>query len=116
MMQVAGWPTMDHINDCYSRNTYTKRNYLTMIISHSEFILLYKQGDIFHICLVVSSPLDLGCLIRPKFKCFLTRLLAQEATPSSSVRNLDSALNFKSHISGISCACYYHTRDIRSIE
>ena len=45
-------------------------------------------------------------------KCFLTRLLAQEVTPSPSARNLgivfDSAPNFKSYISGISCACYYH--------
>ena len=47
-------------------------------------------------------------------KCFPTRLLAQEvALPSA--RNLgivfDSAFNFKSHISGISHACYYHMRD-----
>ena len=45
-------------------------------------------------------------------KCFPTRLLAQEVTLSPSARNLgivfDSALNFKSHISGISRACYYH--------
>ena len=45
-------------------------------------------------------------------KCFPTRLLAQEVTPSPSARNLgivfDSALYFKSHISGISRACYYH--------
>ena len=52
-------------------------------------------------------------------KCFPTRLLAQEVTPSPSARNLgivfDSALNFKSHISGISRACYYHIRDMRRI-
>ena len=52
-------------------------------------------------------------------KCFQTRLLAQEVTPSSSARNLgiifDTALNFKSHISGISLACYYHIRDMRGI-
>ena len=48
-----------------------------------------------------------------------TRLLAQEVTPSPSARNLgivfDGALNFKSHISGISRACYYHIRDMRRI-
>ena len=42
-------------------------------------------------------------------KCFPTRLLAQEVSPSPYARNLgavfDSALNFKSHISGISRAC-----------
>ena len=52
-------------------------------------------------------------------KCFPTRLLAQEVTPAPSARNLgivfDSALNFKSHISGISRACYYHVRDMRRI-
>ena len=52
-------------------------------------------------------------------KSFPTRLLAQEVTPSPSARNLgivfDSALNFKSHISGISRACYYHIRDMRRI-
>ena len=52
-------------------------------------------------------------------QCFPTRLLAQEVTPSPSARNLgivfDSALNFKSHISGISHACYYHIRDMRKI-
>ena len=52
-------------------------------------------------------------------KCSPTRLLAQEVTPSPSARNLgiifDSALNFKSHISGISRACYYHIRDMRKI-
>ena len=52
-------------------------------------------------------------------KCFSIRLLAQEVTPSPSARNLgivfDSALNFKSHISGISRACYYHIRDMRRI-
>ena len=41
-------------------------------------------------------------------KCFPTRLLAQEVTPSSSARNLgivfDSALHFRGHKS----ACYYH--------
>ena len=46
-----------------------------------------------------------------------SRLLAQEVTPSPSARNLgivfDSALNFKSHISGISRAWYYHIRDMR---
>ena len=51
-------------------------------------------------------------------KCFL-RLLAQEVTPSPSARNLgivfDSVLNFRSHISGISRACYYHIRDMRRI-
>ena len=57
---------------------------------------------------------------REKFsKCFPTRLLAQEVTPSPSARNLgivfDSALNFKSHISGISRACYYHIRDMRRV-
>ena len=44
-------------------------------------------------------------------KCFPTRSMAQEVTPSPSARNLgivfDSALNFKSHISGTSRACYY---------
>ena len=49
-------------------------------------------------------------------KCFPTILLAQEVTHSPSARNLgivfDSALNFKSHISGISRACYYHICDI----
>ena len=53
-------------------------------------------------------------------KCFPTRLLAQEVTPAPSARNLgivfDSALNFKSHISGISRACYYHIRDMRRIK
>ena len=52
-------------------------------------------------------------------KCFLTRLLAQEITPSPSSINLgivfDSAINFKSHISGISHACYYHIRDMHRI-
>ena len=52
-------------------------------------------------------------------KCFTTKLLAQEVTPSPSARNLgivfDSALNFKSHISGISRACSYHIRDMRRI-
>ena len=52
-------------------------------------------------------------------KCFPTRLLAQEVTPSPSATNLgivfDSASNFKSHISGISRACYYHIRDMRRI-
>ena len=52
-------------------------------------------------------------------KCFPTGLLAQEVTPSPSARNLgivfDSALNFKSHMSGISRACYYHIRDMRRI-
>ena len=52
-------------------------------------------------------------------KCFPTRLLAQEVTPFPSARNLgivfDSALHFKSHISGISRACYYHIRDMRRI-
>ena len=47
-------------------------------------------------------------------KCFPTRLLAQEVTPSPSSRNLgivfDSALNLKSHIFGIS-----HIRDMRRI-
>ena len=48
---------------------------------------------------------------REKFsKCLPTRLLAPEVTPSPSARNLgivfDSGLNFKSHISGISRACY----------
>ena len=43
---------------------------------------------------------------REKFpKCFPTRLLAHEVTPSPSARNLgivfDNALNFKNHISGI---------------
>ena len=57
---------------------------------------------------------------REKFStCFPTKLLAQEVTPSPSARNLgivfDSALNFKSHISGISRPCYYHTRDMRRI-
>ena len=57
---------------------------------------------------------------REKFtKCFSTRLLAQELTPSPSARNLgivfDSALNFKRHISVISRACYYHIRDMRRI-
>ena len=57
---------------------------------------------------------------REKFsKCFPTRLLAQEVTPSPSDTNLgivfDSALNFKSHISGISRACYYHIRDMHRI-
>ena len=57
---------------------------------------------------------------REKFsECFLTRLLAQEATPSPSVRNLDivfdSALHFKSHISGISRACYSHICDMRRV-
>ena len=57
---------------------------------------------------------------REKFsKCFPTRLLAQEVTPSPSARNLgivfDSALNFRSHISGISRACYYHIHDMRRI-
>ena len=37
----------------------------------------------------------------------------------ATARNLgivfDSALNFKSHISGISRACYYHIRDMRRI-
>ena len=51
--------------------------------------------------------------------CFPARLLAQEVPPSPSARNLgivfDSALNFKSHISGISRACYYHIRDMRRI-
>ena len=50
---------------------------------------------------------------------FSNELLAQEVTPSPSVRNLgivfDIALNFKSHISGISRACYYHIRDMRRI-
>ena len=52
-------------------------------------------------------------------KCFPTRLLAQEVTPSPSARNLgivfDSALNFRSHISGRYRACYYHIRDMRRI-
>ena len=52
-------------------------------------------------------------------KYFQTRLLAQEVTPSPSARNLgivfDSALNFRSHISGISRACYYHIRDMHRI-
>ena len=52
-------------------------------------------------------------------KWFPTRLLAQEVTPSPSARNLgivfDSALHFKSHISGISRACYYHIRDMHRI-
>ena len=57
---------------------------------------------------------------REKFsKCFPTRLLAQEVTPSPSARNLsivfDNALNIKNHISGISHACYYHIRDMRRI-
>ena len=57
---------------------------------------------------------------REKFsKCFPTRLLAQEVTPSPSARNLgivfDSALNFRSHISDISRACHYHIRDMRRI-
>ena len=57
---------------------------------------------------------------REKFsKCFPTRLLAQEVTPPPSARNLgivfDSALHFKSHISGISRACYYHIRGMRRI-
>ena len=50
---------------------------------------------------------------------FYNKILAQKVTPSSSARNLgivfDSALNFKSHISGISRACYYHIRDMRRI-
>ena len=50
-------------------------------------------------------------------KSFPTRLLAQEVTPFA--RNLGivfaSALHFKSHISGISRACYYHIRDMRRI-
>ena len=50
-------------------------------------------------------------------KCLPTKLLAQEVTPSLSARNLgvvfDSALNFKSHISGISHV--YHIRDMRKI-
>ena len=52
-------------------------------------------------------------------KCFPTRLLAQEVTPSPSARNLgiifDIVLNVKSHISGISRTCYYHIRDMRRI-
>ena len=53
---------------------------------------------------------------RDKFsKCFPTRLLAQEVTPSPYARNLgivfDSALNLRSHISDISRASYYHIRD-----
>ena len=53
-------------------------------------------------------------------KCFPTRLLAHEVNPYPSVRNLgvvfDSALNFKSHISGIFRACYYHICDMRRIK
>ena len=53
-------------------------------------------------------------------KCFLTRLLAQEVTPSPSARNLgivfDSALNFKNYISGIARACYYHIHDMRRMK
>ena len=52
-------------------------------------------------------------------KSFPTRLFAQEVIPSPSARNLgivfDRALNFKSHISGISRACYYHIRDMPRI-
>ena len=51
--------------------------------------------------------------------CFPTRLMAQEVTSSPSAKNIgvvfDSALNFKSHISDISQACYYHIRDMRRI-
>ena len=63
----------------------------------------------------------IGCKVQCEnfSKSFPTRLLAQEVTPSPSARNLgiiiDSALNFKSHISGISRVCYYHIRDIRRI-
>ena len=50
---------------------------------------------------------------------FPIRLLAQEVTPFPSARNLgivfDSALNFRSHVSGISCACYYHISNMRRI-
>ena len=50
---------------------------------------------------------------------FPTRLLAHEVASSSSARNLGivfhSVLNFKSHVSGISRACYYHRRDMRRI-
>ena len=57
---------------------------------------------------------------REKFsKSFPTRLSAQEVTPFLSARNLgivfDSALNFKSHLSDISRACYYHIRDMSRI-
>ena len=52
-------------------------------------------------------------------RCFPTRLLEQDVTPAASARNLgvvfDSALNFKSHISGITRACYYHIRDMRRL-
>ena len=52
-------------------------------------------------------------------KGFPTRLVAKKVTPSPSARNLGvvfhSALHFKSRISGISRACYYHTRDMRRI-
>ena len=52
-------------------------------------------------------------------KYFPTRLLAQEVTPSPFAGNLvvvfDSALNFKSHVSGISRACHNHICDMRRI-
>ena len=60
--------------------------------------------------------LIIGCKVQREnvSKCFPTRLLAQEVTLSSSARNLgvvfNSVLNFKSHISGISRACYYHNK------
>ena len=54
-------------------------------------------------------------------KCFPTGLLVQEVTPSPSARNLGIMFGivfdfkFKSHMSGISRACYYHKHDMRRI-
>ena len=47
-------------------------------------------------------------------KCFPIRLLAQDVTPLHLLV-FNSALNFKSHISGIYRACYYPIRDMRRI-
>ena len=44
---------------------------------------------------------------------FCNKIVAQDVTPSPSARNL--GIVFKSHISGISRACYYHIRDMRRI-